>query len=161
MKNLVGKHHLHILPYGLADTSRSARISTQKSNHVNSSLFENLVPVQEREISIIELKATSNFCYQNLLEFENIVLKIDTQGMDAHILSRFPQRIWDKVGAAVVEVWATEQIDQTDVINFISMIKTFSWVNFKPTGRSSISMKDLEEFWLSGSGESRNLYISR
>jgi len=87
------------------------------------------------------------------------VLKSDLQGLDAYVLSLFPDYIWSTVSRAVIEVNPRAQVPQKIIMDLLENIGNYldaSWqvFPFKPESTSNIS-----KFWSSDSLEERNLYL--
>jgi FkbM family methyltransferase len=102
-QNLRNLSNVHINHFALGDKNGEAVIFTELTNHGNTSLLNSVVP----EIGIIstqiQLVETTEYCNKFFNNFEKFVIKCDTQGMDALILSRFPKRIWENCESAVIE----------------------------------------------------------
>jgi len=158
------KKNIHIFEFGLSDISGSSDIYTEVLNQGNSTIFSNVVKSDSSRVTKIQLSDTKDFCEEYLIGHTGYVIKSDTQGMDALILSRIPDRIWRTVESAVVEIWALPEIKDSDVDKLLSM-----WSGFKYIGWSSdstdlaarVSLSEVREFWLSKSRLEQNLYLSK
>jgi len=161
-QNLMNLSDVHINEFALSDKNGRADIFTQSTNHGNTSLLNSVVPTINMITTQIELVETTQYCKDFLNDFDGYVIKCDTQGMDALILSRFPLHIWKNCESAVIEVWSISEVDKKDVENLLSMCETFDHVSWHPeagNGRA-IKLNEVREFWLSKSGTSRNLFLS-
>jgi FkbM family methyltransferase len=160
--NLRNLSNIHINEFALSDKNGSAEIFTEAWNHGNTSLIRDAVKSREKITTEIQLVDTAEYCETFLNGFDSYVIKCDTQGMDALILSRIPQRIWEKVECAVIEVWALPEVNEIDVKNLISMWNGFEYVSWAPNLDKNISLDEVSEFWLKKSGkEFGNLYLSK
>ena len=108
--NLAKFSKVHINEFALSDKNGTAKIFTEFSNRGNSSLFDSVIPEKKMITTEIKLVDTREFCEGFLLEFDYYVIKCDTQGMDALILSRLSNRVWENCVSAVVEVWALPRV---------------------------------------------------
>jgi|688.fasta_scaffold97068_2 FkbM family methyltransferase len=161
-RNLSNFSSIHVYEFGLSDKNGEAKIFTEASNHGNSSLLNSVVS----EIGIIEtqiqLVETTEFCNKFLNNFDRYVIKCDTQGMDALIMSRVPDWVWKNCESAIIEVWALDEISKKDVEALLFMCQEFEYVSWQPNNRKGeIGLSEVSEFWLSKSGASRNLFLSR
>ena len=112
--------------------------------------------------TLIQLVDTTEYCNSFLNNFEKYVIKCDTQGMDALILSRLPERIWKNCESAVIEVEALPEVNKKDVESLLSMFYEFEHVAWQPDTRERrIQLSEVSEFWLSQSGDSKNLFLSK
>ena len=155
---------IHIFEFGLSDKSGSSDIYTEMLNQGNSTIFSSVLKSDNNVITRIKLSDTKDFCEKSLFGHTGYVIKSDTQGMDALILSRIPDKIWRKVECAVVEVWALPDIKENDVHNLFAMWGDFdciSWSSNSTEASSYISLEEVGEFWLSKSGKERNLFLSK
>ena len=160
--NLANLPNIHINEFALSDRNGSAEIFTEQWNQGNTSLINSVVAPKEKIINEIKLRDTAEYCLDFLSGFDSYVIKCDTQGMDALILSRIPHRIWENVERAVIEVWAIPEVNEVDVEKLLSMWEGFKYVSWAPNSHANISFTEVSEFWLKKSGkESRNLFLSR
>jgi hypothetical protein len=64
--------------------------------------------------------------------------------------------------SAVIEVWALDEISNQDVKTLLSMLQEFEHVAWQAnTRKEKIELIEVSEFWLSKSGSSRNLFLSK
>jgi FkbM family methyltransferase len=160
--NLRNLPNVHLNEFALSDRNGFAEIFTEKWNQGNTSLINSVVASKGKIVKKIELRDTVEYCANFLKSFDNYVIKCDTQGMDALILSRIPQRIWENVECAVIEVWAIPEINELDVENLLSMWERFEYVSWAPNSKKTITLDEISEFWLKKSGkEFRNLFLSK
>jgi FkbM family methyltransferase len=161
--NLKNFLNIHVLEFALSDINGKAEIFTESNNHGNTSLFESAVPQIGMILTQVELVETTEYCEKFLNNFHSFVIKCDAQGMDALILSRFPERIWKNCESAVIEVWALAEVSKRDVEGLLSMCQEFKYVGWHPDvgKKKKIELNEVSEFWLSKSGSSRNLFLSQ
>lgn len=160
--NLRNLSNIHVNEFGLSDKNGYSVIFTQASNHGNTSLLNSVVPeigMIETEIQLVD---TTAYCDKFLNNFDTYIIKCDTQGMDALILSRIPESIWKNCESAVLEVWALDEISKQDVETLLSMFQCFNHIAWHSTPRKKkIELSEVSEFWLSKSGSSQNLFLSK
>jgi len=151
-----------IIQGALSNVDGPSEIYVQESNRGNSSLLQHAMMEHQSEKLNVQLIDTLKFSNEYLSNFENIVLKSDTQGFDAKILSQIPPNVWSSIKSAVIEVWALPEVEHSDVTRLIN-----TWQNlaiFKFYSSSSISLElTLEEvqlMWCSKSGKSMNLRLT-
>jgi len=161
-QNLRNLSNIHLNEFALSDKNGEEYIFTQATNHGNTSLFNSVVPKTGMISTRIQLVESTEYCNKFLNNFEKYVIKCDTQGADALILSRFPERIWKKCESAVIEVWAIPEVSKKDVEGFLSMCQEFEYVGWQPNiGKEKrIELNEVNSFWLSKSGSHRNLFLS-
>lgn len=160
--NLRNLHSIQICEFGLSDLNGEANIFTEATNHGNSSLLNSAIPEIGVISTQIQLVETREWCNQFLKNFERFVIKSDTQGMDALILSRIPDWVWKNCESAIIEVWALDEISRKDVEALLFMCQEFEYVAWSPNNRKEkIGLSEVSEFWLSKSRSSRNLFLSR
>jgi FkbM family methyltransferase len=152
---------VNIQNFGLSDKDGVTRIFTEKTNRGNSSVFESVVPERGRTQSDIQLVDTKAYFEKNLTVYTSFIIKSDTQGMDAKILSRIPGLIWQNTICAEIEVWALQEIDSFDVDTLLQMVGKFELKSWSPTGIEKLEVEDIRAFWLGKTGTWRNLYLSR
>ena len=161
--NLKNLSNLHINEFALSDKNEKAEIFSDPNNFGNSSYlssaFENIDYVSTSS-ALVE---TTEYCKKFLNNFNSYVIKCDTQGMDALILSRFPEHIWQKCQSAVIEVWALPDVKKTDVQSLLSMCQGFDNVSWGPySGKAEkLEFNEVIEFWINKSGATRSLFLSK
>lgn len=161
-KNLENLSNIHINEFGLSDKQGEAYIFTQATNHGNTSLLNSVVPEIGMISTQIQLVDTTTYCNEFLRNFDKYVIKCDTQGMDALILSRIPSWIWEKCESAVIEVWALDEISKLDVDALLTFCQEFEYVAWQPNNwNEKIKLSEVREFWLNKSGASKNLFLSK
>jgi hypothetical protein len=159
--NLRNYKNIHINNFALGSQDGKSIIFTEASNHGNSSLIKSVVDSIGQIQTVIRVADTKKYCDMSLTKFDSYVIKCDTQGMDALILSRIPKRIWEKVECAVIEVWALPEICDLDVTNLLLMCEHFQFISWHPKSEEILDFSEIGKFWLGKSGAVRNLYLSR
>ena len=158
--NLDGKN-VKIFEVLLDKENGAKKIFTQKSNIGNSSIFKQLIPEHE----LIENDCTTvdvrEFFNSSVKMYECYMIKCDIQGMDSMVLSRIPNDIWQKTDRAVIEVWATETVESRDVESLVEKLSNFKYLSWQQNLRELVSISDVSNFWLSKSGEQKNLFMSK
>jgi FkbM family methyltransferase len=159
--NLGSMPNVQINEFALSNLNGSAFIYTDNYNKGNSSLFKAVVPEGKHIKTLIELIDADEWCKSNLKRYTGFVVKSDTQGMDALILSRISEKIWNAVECAIIEVWALPEINSLSVVNLLDKFQDFSYVSWDPFSGQLVSIEEIRDFWLSKNGNSRNLYLSK
>lgn len=158
-QNLKSLPNIHLNEFALSDKNGEAEIFTDTLNHGNTSLFNSAAPFAEIKTQI-KLVDTLEYCSDFLKIFDSYVIKSDTQGMDALILSRIPNWIWKKCECAVIEVWALPEINKKHVEDLLVKIQKFEFIDWTPKSQKKIALHEISEFWLNKSGAQRNLFLS-
>ena len=152
----------HVVPKGLSKSAGVQTIYTETRNYGNSSFLESAVSNAKVETNTqIETIDTEVFFKDFGKDFGHFVIKSDTQGMDALILSRIPRHIWKKTVRAVVEVWALPDIDETDVQQLLALWGKFGRMSWNSELSPPIEENEIKEFWTSKSGRQKNLFLER
>ena len=160
--NLRNLPNVHLNEFALSNKNGFAEIFTEKWNQGNTYLINSVVASKGKIVNEIELRDTAVYCADFLSGFDSYVIKSDTQGMDALILSRIPQRIWENVECAVIEVWALPEINELDVEKLLSMWEKFEYMSWTPNSKKTITLDEINQSWLKKSGkELGNLFLSR
>jgi FkbM family methyltransferase len=152
---------VHIKEFALSDRFGSAIMHTEHKNRGNTSIFNSVVPIEGQIQTEIELIDTSVYLEQFIDLYDGFVIKCDTQGMDALILSRVPQSIWRRTERVVLEVWALPEVDEMDVDKLIEMFDYFRVVSWTTDTEERITNDEIRKFWLGKSSRSRNLFLSK
>jgi FkbM family methyltransferase len=161
LSQLAQRVRVNIHEVGLSDHDTSATIFTESTNHGNSSLIQDVVPEGGRRETSICLVDTKSFFERNFQQFTAFIVKCDTQGMDALILSRLPEFVWLNIVCAEIEVWALADVNPSDVDMLLSMLTNFDVISWSPNEVSKLEISDIRDYWLSKSGEWKNLYLSK
>jgi hypothetical protein len=103
---------------------------------------------------------TKEVCFDLNERYQMLVIKSDTQGMDALIMSEFPQEIWVKIQCAIMEVWALPEIREDHVRKLLFNLEKTHVAKWERQEKE-INVREIQEFWLSKSGESKNLYLKK
>ena len=161
-QNLRSLSHIHVYEFALSDKNGEADIFTQATNHGNTSLLNSVVPELGMISTQIQLVETKTYFNEFLNSFDRFVIKCDTQGMDALILSRVPDWVWKNCESAIIEVWALDEINKEDVEALVFMCQEFDYIAWQPNNRKEIiGLSQVSEFWLSKSGAQKNLFLSK
>lgn len=162
-KNLFDFSNLHLNEFALSDRNKKEVIFTDRANFGNTSLFKSVVPEFGMISTTIQLVDTTEYSKLHLKNFDGYVIKCDTQGMDALILSRFPTHIWENCESAVIEVWALDEISKADVDALLAMCQDFEYVGWHSSveKKNHIGINEVRDFWLSKSGTFKNLFLCK
>jgi len=159
--NLSSVEKVHINQFALSDKNGVAEIFTIPTNHGGSSLLKSAVPSAGSIRTQIELVDTAEYCERFLIKYDRFIIKCDTEGMDACILSLIPNRIWQNTEVAIIEVWALPEIREQDVTNLLAMCRNFKYSSWNPKSKETVTFNEISEYWLSKSGTMRNLYLRK
>lgn len=153
---------IQIFQGALSDKEGTSQIYIQTNNRGNTSLFKDAMLGHSSESTQIDLLDTAKFSQRYLCNYSSIVLKSDTQGFDARILSLIPLNIWKNIRAALIEVWALPDIDEHDITKLISIWEKLPNLNFCSSSSPSIplTLDEINLFWGSKSGKSLNLRLT-
>lgn len=153
---------IQIFQGALSDTAGTTKIHIQTENRGNTSLFKDAMLGHQSEEVQIDLIDTSNFSQNYLSHYSRIVLKSDTQGFDARILSLIPFSIWENIRAAVVEVWALPDIGEEEISKLMSIWEKLPHLKFSSSSSPLhfLSLTEIRQFWSSKSGKSLNLRLT-
>ena len=160
--NISNKSNIfRICNFALSDKNGESIIYNDNNNYGNSSLIKSVVhPFKNTEISIKTVE-TKSFMNLVMKKYDNFVIKSDTQGLDASILSRIPKWIWAQTERAVIEVWALPEINENDIKKLLPLLGSFKTISWHPNGNDKLSLEEIELIWLSKSGASSNLHLAR
>lgn len=153
---------IQIFQGALSDADGTTKINIQTENRGNTSLFKDAMlghPSEEVQIDLID---TSKFSQKYLSHYSLIVLKSDTQGFDARILSLIPFSIWENIRAAVVEVWALPDIGEEEISKLMSIWEKLPHLKFSSSlsPLHFLTLPEIRQFWSSKSGKSLNLRLT-
>jgi FkbM family methyltransferase len=153
---------IQIFQGALSDKDGTSKIYIQTENRGNTSLFKDAMLGHSSEEIQIDLIDTSNFSQRYLSHYSHIVLKSDTQGFDARILSLIPFSIWENIRAAVIEVWALPDIDENEISKLMSIWEKLPHLKFSTSSSPlhSLTLTEIRQFWGSKSGKSLNLRLT-
>lgn len=152
---------VEVFDFALGREDQEATIYVRDTNRGNSSLIpprDELHGARELRVSVVD--AEKFFC-QRSEQFDRLVIKCDSEGLDAAILSRLPSNLWAKVERAVVEVSALPEIDESEVRTFLGLIGESHELSWSPRFRPSISPGEVYGYWMSCTGMFQNLFIRR
>ena len=155
------KCDIRIFPIALGRRNERLDIYSDVDNFGNTSLSIDAMPDNNYLSQKIDVVDARDWAVANLDESEFFVIKSDLQGHDALVLSRIPERIWEKTERAVVEIWASKEIDVNDVSGCIRMWGMHKRLSWDWAGKLTCTPEEVRTFWLSQDNTQRNLYISR
>ena len=161
LENFHMRQNITIIQGALSDTEGVGEIFIQESNRGNTSLLHEAMMKHESKTMSINLIDTEKFSNEYLNKFENIILKSDTQGFDAKILSRIPPKVWSSINSAVIEVWALPEVELSDIVRLSGIWRDLAKFNFYSSSNNSIelTLEEIELLWSSKSGKSMNLRL--
>jgi len=152
---------LKVFPFALDLTNGHKVISIDVNNSGNSSLIAGAMFNKDASLEDVESRLVSDFEAMAAEYGSKYILKSDIQGMDAKILSQLSDIFWDGVEAAVIEIWALPEISIDNVAKLLEKWSHFTFVSWSPLMKKNTSLSQVEEFWTSKSGATRNLFLHR
>jgi FkbM family methyltransferase len=159
--NLVNySNRVALFNFALAERDGSARFYYDEKNCGNGSLDSSLLPAVT-SYSEVKTRSTKKFFEQEIDPSLNYVLKSDIQGSEAMVLSEIPPKSWAAINFAVIEIWATPNLDHLAVWKCAREFDKYDYVSWHPNKRDKIDSSELVEFWLRGDGQMRNIYLER
>jgi FkbM family methyltransferase len=161
LTDLAKTMHLDVHPFALGPENSTSTIFIEGRNNGNSSMIRGVVPIADSESAEIKVVSVVDFAATNLRGSEKIILKCDTQGFDASILARLPKSVWERVDAAVIEIWAIPEIDEEDVSMCLGNWADFTYVHWSGRSFGRVPSNEISEYWLSKSLETKNLFLRR
>ena len=161
LKKLMKTVQIEINEFALGAGNGISTIYTEDLNHGNTSLYRSGVPQVRHIETSIELVSTEEYFANFTNKYTSYVIKSDTQGMDALILSRIPKNIWSAVESALVEVWALPEVDENDVKKLMEIWKNFEHISWNPDFQKEVHFDEIENFWLSKSSKAKNLFLTK
>lgn len=151
---------VNIQAFGLSDKNRTTTIFTEITKRGHSSLLPSAIPENgrvQREIQSVDTKVY----FKNLMVFPSFVIKRETQGVYAIILSRIPDSVWENTIRAEIKVWALASINLKEVDALLSKLGKFDLRSWCPTEIQQVEIEDIRAFWFGKSGTWRNLFLSK
>jgi FkbM family methyltransferase len=161
LRDLANHLHIDVHEVALGSRNATATIFTEGRNQGNSSLVRSVVPESDFQSTEIQVIDIDEFTRANLAGSEKIILKSDTQGFDASILARLSPDIWERVEAAVVEIWAIPEISADDVSQCLKNWADFTFVSWTGRGKGKVTRDEISSFWLQKNSDTRNLFLRK
>lgn len=159
IQSFTEKHAITICPFGLGKEDGTFPIYTEKDNQGNSSFMAEAVPTVGAKRTDVPVKNTEDFTKEFLPNAGAIVIKSDLQGLDATVLAAIPEEIWRRTAGAVVEVWAHEKIEESDIQTLRNLWREFDEISWSDDRSKFIRLNEALDFWLSKDLGQRNLYL--
>lgn len=151
---------LEIRPCALTEINGKATVFSDLSNYGNTTLISSVVTNKKEESAI--LTASSRETFEDLARrFDYLAIKSDTQGLDPIIFAEIPDYVWPKIVCAIIEVWALPIVLPELAERVVDLIEMGHKMSWESSLRSDLSRKEVLEFWLSGTGHHKNLYVAR
>lgn len=144
----------------LGDSDSNSLIHVNTENYGDSSLLQ-LAKESNSNNEYVEVIDTKTFSETELVQFDSIILKCDTQGYDAKILARIPDVIWRRVTSVVVEIESYGDLQETDMELCLDRFMEFDLKSFSCSGKNLLSRQEIREIWTSKAHSTRNLYLSK
>ncbi len=151
---------LKIFPYALDILESERWLHIQNTNSGNASLIDLFSGTRHSKSYPVHAKSVTDFEKSMSLTASSVFLKCDIQGLDSKVLSLFSAEFWSQVKCCVIEIWAIEAIEITDVEVLMKHWDQFAILSWDPIGERKCTLDEVRNFWLSKSGSTRNLYIS-
>jgi hypothetical protein len=157
----VQKGELKIFPYALDRIDLTKKMYVEKNNSGNASLLDYLPISRGKSVETIKTKKVKRF--EEIIFKPNVkyLIKSDIQGMDAEVLSLFSEKFWGQSIGGVVEIWALPSVNKEHVEKLIQMWQCFDTFSWDSSLKIGINLEEVKDFWLSGSGATKNLFITK
>lgn len=137
--------------------SNEVKFYVDESNFGNSSVSRKVAG--KTEVHELFLPSITAQEIESVVGSTKIVLKSDLQGFDAHGLSLFSETFWNRVERGVVEVLASPNIQKKHAVKTCSYIGKFKNIAWSPFGIKRVTESELLQFWISKSGQERDVYF--
>jgi FkbM family methyltransferase len=147
-----------LFPHALGDKAGESVFFRDLENMGNYSLNRDAMrdrPFAEGRVKVV---SASKWLSKALADAPRVIWKSDTQGHDEAIIAATPWEIWDKVEAAVVELWRIEKPDY-DRQAFRERIASFPHRRIGKTWTASVD--EVEIFLLGKDWVHDDLYLWR
>ena len=149
-----------VLQFALGDRDVESIIHINHDNYGDSSLLS-LGGVSSSSSEVVQIVDTLKFSQDVLSKYDAIVLKCDTQGYDAKILSQIPDQVWKKIFAVVVEIESYGNLNESEMSICIDRFLEFEVCSFSPDGKNRLTAREISEVWNASAPLTENLYLSR
>ena len=149
-----------IYPYALSQEDGLAQIYSEKVNIGNTSLFQ-MDSLKDTFKTEITLRNTNEFITKEFSDSAIIVLKCDTQGSEIDILSNFPTSFWNQVVRGIIEIRSTANLVPKQISAILKCLEIYDNFFWGDNFANKINLYEIENFWLKGTGEERDLFFSR
>ena len=159
--NWVQKGELRIFPYALDRIDQAREIYVENKNSGNASLLDYLPISRGKSIETINTKRVKSF--EEIIFKPNVkfLIKSDLQGMDAEVLSQFSENFWNQSIGVVVEIWALPSVNKEYIEKLIQLWQCFNSFSWDSSLKVRTHLEEVKDFWLSGSGATKNLFITK
>lgn len=151
---------VEILQMALGRQTGQVEIYSQFGNFGNSSLEISLIPDYQRISEVVPV-SRPEVLQQYTADYTWIVLKCDIQGLDAFVIANLDSDFWERVDSAIIEVWAVPSQNKDEVIESLIKLSNMFLFSWSQKTLSEVSIQDVSNYWLSGDGSWRNLYLRR
>jgi len=81
--------------------------------------------------------------------------------MDAEVLSQFSENFWNQSIGVVVEIWALPSVNKEYIEKLIQLWQCFNSFSWDSSLKVRTHLEEVKDFWLSGSGATKNLFITK
>jgi FkbM family methyltransferase len=149
-----------IYPYALSQKDGIAQIYSEKVNIGNTSLFQ-MDKFQDTFDTEITLRNTNEFIEKEFSDSAIIALKCDTQGSEIVILSNFPTSFWNQIVRGIIEIRSMANLVPRQISPILKCLEIYDDFFWGDDFGKKIDLDDIENFWLKGTGEERDLFFSK
>jgi FkbM family methyltransferase len=149
-----------IYPYALSQEDGIAQIYSEKVNIGNTSLFQ-MDKFQDTFNTEITLRNTNEFIKKEFSDSAIIALKCDTQGSEIIILSNFPTSFWNQIVRGIIEIRSMANLVPKQISQILKCLEIYDDFFWGDDFGKKIDLDDIENFWLKGTGEERDLFFSK
>lgn len=149
-------YYLH--KYAVDDVAGEKVLYEDINNAGNYSLNKNAMANASIEKKIETVTVKDFFNNLNLKPNQKLIIKTDTQGMDEKIISLIPDKVWDMVACAVIEVWDIEK-EKFDYQKFEEKIEMFRYRKFDDN--PCVTGGEIKKFTSNNSRQYKDLILIR
>lgn len=123
----------------LSDSNGEMRFFRDRDNFGNYSLNYDAMRDRPYDTTVVQAVDTSDWMRKHVPHSgQRIIWKSDTQGVDELVISRTPIDVWDRVDAAIIELWRIKKLPY-DRDAFVARIDRFPNKSIGPSTRSTTS----------------------
>jgi hypothetical protein len=152
-------HKIRTLNAALGRETGTSVFFQELRNTGNSSLLGSMMGQSISSEIEIEILSAREFSLSIASEFDVIMLKSDLQGYDAQVLAGLCDEFWSKLDCAVVEILSAPEVSAEDVEIVMGKLEFYFKVSWKPDGEAIQDLREISDFWLSGTYSQKNLYF--
>lgn len=161
LASLIPDSQVKVLTYALGEQSTTSMISIDPRNFGSSTLALDKELPDGNYFLEIKVVGAVEFANNELAADDLFVLKSDLESFDCAVLSTFPDDVWERIFAGVIEVTSDKGVDLSRLPKLLNQLDKFRILSWDADQRGLVSVAEIQEFWKSERGEIRNLFFSK